>query len=367
MKKINYKMCLLGFMTSAVMMTSSTYAMPVATSSESAWGTVSTGVGDSGVSGVVITAPIPSPLAGTYISTQSVSLQASGALSIHYTIDGTTPTCSTGLVYSSPVSVTSSQTVLALSCYANSVASGVSTFVYIISAPSIGGGGGGGGGGGSASYTPVTNSTTTATTTPVSTGSLVAGCTGITGFSVTTGQSCSQQGRSGQVGSVLGVSAFNFTLDLGLGSQNNDVTELQKVLIKDGFLKSGATGYFGAMTRAALMKWQEKNGLVVSEIFGKEDRDFLNGKNGITGNIIVKQTVNTKRFLFLKDLKLGSRSNDVKELQKILIAAKMLPVYPPTEYFGALTQSALKKWQTANGVPVTGFLDVASRVYLNNK
>lgn len=345
------------------MTTSSVFAAPASTSSESSWGTVSTGVGNSGVSGVVITSPGALPVAGTYTSAQSVVLSASGALSIHYTTDGTVPTCLTGVVYSSPVSITTSQTVSAVSCYTNSVSSGVSTYVYVITAPAVSGGGGGGGGG---SYTAPTIPTVIATTTATTTGSQVAlkaGCSTFSGFSTTTGQSCSL-GNVGSVGGmVLGASLFNFTVDLRIGSRGNDVTELQKILIKEGFLTSEATGYFGGMTRSALMKWQAKNGLVVSETFGKQSRDFLNAKNGVTEVVVVKN----KGYSFLKDLKIGSRSNDVKELQKILITAKFLAVYPPTDYFGALTQAALKKWQSSNGLTVTGLLDTESRTYLNSK
>ena len=107
-------------------------------------GTLSTGV-QTGVEGTVITAPSASPVAGTYTSAQSVTLSASGASNIHYTTDGTTPACSTGSTYSSAISVGSSLTIKALSCYPNSAASPVSSFAYTINitVPPSGGGGGG--------------------------------------------------------------------------------------------------------------------------------------------------------------------------------------------------------------------------------
>jgi len=108
-------------------------------------------------SGTIMSSPIASPIAGTYTTAQSVSLSAEGAPYICYTIDGTTPTCdwnalscATGTKYASALSVTSSTTVNAISCYQASETSPVSSLAYTISAAS-GGGGGGGGGGSSAS------------------------------------------------------------------------------------------------------------------------------------------------------------------------------------------------------------------------
>jgi hypothetical protein len=127
-------------------------------------GKLSTGLsatnGDT-VNGVVIAPPVASPVAGSYTSAQSVGLTADGATHIYYTIDGTTPACpSTGTLYSSPISVASSLTINAISCYPQSKSSTVATYAYTINIappPSGGGGGGGGGsyssGGGSAAVT----------------------------------------------------------------------------------------------------------------------------------------------------------------------------------------------------------------------
>lgn len=76
-------------------------------------------------------------------------------------------------------------------------------------------------------------------------------------------------------GKVLGASTFNFQKDLKMGSQNNDVKELQKMLIAEGFLFYKATGYFGTFTKQALIQWQAKNGIVSTGFFGKASRAFL--------------------------------------------------------------------------------------------
>lgn len=80
----------------------------------------------------VAAAPIFSPAAGTYTSAQSVAISTttSGA-EIRYTTDGSTPTASSTL-YSSPISVPSSQTLKAIAIKSGLSNSSVSTAAYTI-------------------------------------------------------------------------------------------------------------------------------------------------------------------------------------------------------------------------------------------
>ena len=124
-------------------------------------GTLSTGLSSTvgtTVNGVVIAPPVANPTAGSYTSAQSVGLTADGASNIYYTTDGTAPACpATGILYSSPISVVSSLTINAISCYPESKSSTVATYAYTINIPTAPSGGGGGGsyssGGGSAAVT----------------------------------------------------------------------------------------------------------------------------------------------------------------------------------------------------------------------
>ncbi len=69
------------------------------------------------------------------------------------------------------------------------------------------------------------------------------------------------------------LSQFVFTRNLSLGQRGNDVVELQKVLISRGYLGTGlATGYFGGMTKAALVKMQASLGLPHTGFFGPMTR-----------------------------------------------------------------------------------------------
>ncbi len=111
-------------------------------------GTLSTGI-DTGISGVVVTTPTASPVVGTYTAVQSVVLAATGANSIHYTFDGSEPTCLSAQVYRTGIAIPVSQslTIKALACYANNKQSAVASFVYVINIATTNNGGGGGGGG----------------------------------------------------------------------------------------------------------------------------------------------------------------------------------------------------------------------------
>jgi len=79
---------------------------------------------------VVIVSPTASPSAGTYTSVQSVSLSATGSSSIHYTTDGSDPTCTSGQT-SQPIGITSTKTVKAISCYSGGQSS-ITSFAYVI-------------------------------------------------------------------------------------------------------------------------------------------------------------------------------------------------------------------------------------------
>lgn len=128
-----------------------------------ATGTINTGT-QTGVEGVAITEPTVSPSAGSVASGTSISISASGAPYICYTINGTDPSCNwaslgctSGTKYSSAFSITSATTVKALSCYQGAQSSAVSSFSYTIQSS-------GGGGGGAPTTTSSIPTTTTATT-----------------------------------------------------------------------------------------------------------------------------------------------------------------------------------------------------------
>jgi len=61
---------------------------------------------------------------------------------------------------------------------------------------------------------------------------------------------------------VLGEEVFRFNTDLRFGMQNDDVSELQKRLQKEGFFKfDKITGFFGPITKQAVKDYQKAKGV----------------------------------------------------------------------------------------------------------
>ena len=74
-------------------------------------------------------------------------------------------------------------------------------------------------------------------------------------------------------------SAYVFTKVLTIGSTGAGVTALQNQLIALGYLKASATGYFGALTAAAVRKFQAAHGLAQVGYTGPATRAALNAGN----------------------------------------------------------------------------------------
>ena len=83
-----------------------------------------------------VATPTFSPAAGTYSEAQNVTIscETSGA-TIRYTLDGNDPTATTGTVYTSPISVTSTTTIKAIATATGYDPSSVATATYTIAAP----------------------------------------------------------------------------------------------------------------------------------------------------------------------------------------------------------------------------------------
>jgi hypothetical protein len=124
--------------------TGTAYSGPVTVSATTTLKAIAsaTGFADSAVSSATYTitapqvaAPTFSPAGGTYSSAQSVTISTitSGA-TIRYTTDGSTPTTTTGTVYSGPVTVSTTTTLKAIAFESGFTDSAVSSASYTISA-----------------------------------------------------------------------------------------------------------------------------------------------------------------------------------------------------------------------------------------
>lgn len=74
-----------------------------------------------------------------------------------------------------------------------------------------------------------------------------------------------------------------FTRDLKVGSRGDDVTCLQDELAAGGHLNVAATGYFGSLTKAAVIAWQKEGGVTpASGYFGSKSRAAYNAQVAVT-------------------------------------------------------------------------------------
>ncbi|MGA3006409.1 MAG: chitobiase/beta-hexosaminidase C-terminal domain-containing protein, partial [Opitutaceae bacterium] len=104
-----------------------------------------TGFTDSSVGSATYTINIPvastptfSPVAGTYTAAQSVTISTTtGGATIRYTTDGSTPTETAGTVYSSPVTVSSTETLKAIAYESGFTDSSVGSAGYTINIPGV--------------------------------------------------------------------------------------------------------------------------------------------------------------------------------------------------------------------------------------
>jgi hypothetical protein len=80
-------------------------------------------------------------------------------------------------------------------------------------------------------------------------------------------------------GEVLGTSTYTFANNIAYGDISNDVVELQKRLIAEGYLPiTVPTGFFGPLTLAAVKKYQAGHGIIQTGYVGPLTRGALNGR-----------------------------------------------------------------------------------------
>jgi hypothetical protein len=80
--------------------------------------------------------------------------------------------------------------------------------------------------------------------------------------------------------------------------------------------------------------------------------------------MLAPATTGTASFTYTRDLTIGSTGSDVVALQDMLIASGdlVMPAGVSKGYFGAITKSALAKWQAAKGVsPASGYFGPITR------
>lgn len=163
-----------------------------------------------------------------------------------------------------------------------------------------------------------------------------------------------------------------FTRDLSLGMTGEDVRELQKYLNAKGFqlASSGAgspggeTNLFGALTRSALIKFQQASGISPANgAFNGRTRELISGQSvPVPVQPAVQTTLAERAIGTVRDLTVGMSGADVKALQEILIGQGYGIAAGATGFFASQTKSALSSFQADKNVkPSIGYFGAITR------
>lgn len=163
-----------------------------------------------------------------------------------------------------------------------------------------------------------------------------------------------QPSAGGTEGSGSGAAICQFTQNLGHRSRGDDVTCLQRYLIAKGYMHEEATGFYGLVTRQAVGAWQLAHNIGDSGVWGPVSRILYAEEFSIESGVNSSCT-------FTRDLVQQMTGEDVRCLQTYLYRNGHYQ-YEATAFYGSLTKAAVRSWQLAAGVPVTGTFDYASRV-----
>lgn len=231
-------------------------------------------------------------------------------------------------------------------------------------------------GGGGSPYIGQVTPTPTPAATP---GSQLAAVSGVvssqSAASATTGGSAMVSGTS-QSTAMAAMSMLS--KNLAVGARGDDVKTLQAMLKSDSSLypEGLVNGNFGPATLRAVKKFQRKYGITANGRVGPQTRAKLQQVFGGVGAQTPAATTLTptpapsavsggSASIFVKDLALGSRNDDVRRLQQLLATDPTL--YPEgvvNGNFGGATQRAIRRFQAKYGITKNGRVGPMTRAKL---
>ena len=370
------------------------------TIASTAEGNLSTVV-QTGLEGVMKAAPTVSPAAGSYTSTQSVSLTASGASKICYTTNGsTTPSCATSttctagtaLANGGTVSVASTTTIKSAACYTDASTGPVVTSAYTISS--------GGGGGGGGTYVPPADTTPpSATSVSINAGAATASSLSATlTLAATDATQMLVSNDAGFAGASWETYATSksWTLISGDGVKTvyakfRDAALNMSTAVSDTITVSGSVTVAPVVTTPAPTQgcsgdnqYNTLTGALCVNNAGAEIPGCGNSTSGFStasglscaGNRVTTTTTPTtpttpstssgpSAYNFgTTTLKNGSKGEAVEELQRFLNAELNLGLIIDGS-LGPKTIAVIKKWQKDNGLVADGLIGAKTKEMMN--
>ncbi|MEK7575232.1 MAG: peptidoglycan-binding protein [Patescibacteria group bacterium] len=156
---------------------------------------------------------------------------------------------------------------------------------------------------------------------------------------------------------VAAGAAYIFARDLSEGDTGEAVRQLQMKLKTFGHFTSYITDYFGPITRTAVIRYQNANGLPATGMVGTATRDLLNKD--------VARALETSAPP-VKDLFEGDKGEAVRQLQTQL---KALGYYSGTvtDVFDSAVREAVRRFQVTLRLNPTGYVDAGTRKKLGEE
>ncbi|NEO20721.1 MULTISPECIES: peptidoglycan-binding protein [unclassified Moorena] len=141
------------------------------------------------------------------------------------------------------------------------------------------------------------------------------------------------------------------------GRRGADVTEVQRRLRELGYFNRQPTGYFGSITKNAVIRFQRDKGLPADGEVGPRTRATLFPSQ--------TRVAPSRRNLNQSGLRRGSRGSAVTEVQRQLRELRYFNA-DPTGYFGPVTEQAVIRFQTDYGLRADGIVGSQTRAELSN-
>ena len=151
---------------------------------------------------------------------------------------------------------------------------------------------------------------------------------------------------------IVGMSSSAFALQRG--DSGSQVATLQRNLSIVGYYNGPVTGFYGSLTRDAVIQFQRASGLTPDGIAGSRTLASLEGRGGpdLGSNPSYSAT-----------LRRGSSGTAVTRLQKTL-SARGYYSGPITGYYGQLTETSVSRFQRANGLLADGIAGSRTKALL---
>ncbi|WP_427157637.1 peptidoglycan-binding protein [Aliinostoc sp. HNIBRCY26] len=151
---------------------------------------------------------------------------------------------------------------------------------------------------------------------------------------------------------MVSLSSQNPAMGLKRGDRGSQVVSLQQRLQAAGYFQQNPTGYFGAVTEAAVIQFQQANGLKVDGVVGSKTLAALGSGSGVSefANVVNEEQ---PKVVSKRSLKKGDNSYRVMSLQRKLQAAGYFNA-PISGFFDDATRTAVIQFQQAKGLTVDG-------------